>query len=142
MNSIQNEIVALDTNEFIFALRHEAARPACETLLFDHLSKLQIFIPLQVLIELQRNLTDVEMRGVLRALMKAKAVTWDHAPPAFERVRQWEERGAKKGDAIIAAHLEAVGVRYFISENRHFLAELSDLPFQVLSSEEAVRLLA
>jgi putative toxin-antitoxin system antitoxin component (TIGR02293 family) len=29
--------------------------------------------------------------------------------------------GAKKGDAVIAAHLEAADIRYFISENRHFL---------------------
>ena len=32
-------------------------------------------------------------------------------------------------------------MRYFISENRHFLTELRDLPFEVLTSEEAVRLL-
>ena len=49
--------------------------------------------------------------------------------------------GAKKGDAAIAAHLEAANIRYFISENRHFLAELPALPFKVLSSEEAVQLL-
>jgi hypothetical protein len=42
---------------------------------------------------------------------------------------------------VIAAHLEATGIHYFVSENRHFLAELSGLPFLVLSSEEVVRLL-
>lgn len=142
MNSIRDELVSLDTNEFIFAMRREASHPACETLVFDQLDKLHLYMPLQIVVELQRNLPDEEMRQVLLALTKAKAVTWDYSPAAPQRVRQWEERGAKKGDAVIAAHLEAVGVRYFISENRHFLTELPDLPFQVLNSEQAVMLLS
>jgi len=142
MNSILDELVSFDTNEFIFALRREPSRPTCETLLFDRLEKLHLYIPLQVVIELQHNLQDEEMRQVLLALTKAHVVTWDYTPAPLERIQKWEERGAKKGDAIIAAHLELAHVRYFISENRHFLAELSDLPFQVLSSEEAVRLLS
>src|SRR5437773_4457063 len=141
MNSIRDDLLSLDTNEFIFALHREASHSACETLLFDKLNELQLYVPLQILIELQRNLPDQEMRKVLVALTKAKSVTWDYAPASIERVRQWEQRGAKKGDAVIAAHLEAAGVRYFVSENRHFLAELSDLPFEVLTSEDAVALL-
>jgi hypothetical protein len=82
------------------------------------------------------------MRGVLRALTKAKSVIWDYAPAPLELVARWEDRGAKKGDAVIAAHLESNAVRCFISENRHFLAELSNLPFKVLNSGEAVRLLS
>jgi len=59
----------------------------------------------------------------------------------LELVRRWQQHGAKKGDAVIAAHLEFAGAGYLISENRHFLAELTGLPFQVITSEEAVRLL-
>src|SRR5712692_9050909 len=110
MNSILDDLVSLDTNEFIFALRREASHPACEILLFDKLNKLQLYVPLQILIELQRNLRDEEIRRVLLALTKAKSVTWDYAPASIERVGQWEHRGAKKGDAVIAAHLEAAGV--------------------------------
>lgn len=97
MNSIRDELLSFDTNEFIFALRREADHPACETFLFDKLNELQIYIPLQVLIELQRNLRDQEMRRVLLALTKAKSVTWDYAPASIEREGQWEQRGAKKG---------------------------------------------
>jgi hypothetical protein len=43
--------VALDTNVFVFALRKEANYPACETLLFDKLNELQVYVPLQVFIE-------------------------------------------------------------------------------------------
>ncbi len=141
MSSIRDEAVGLDTNEFVFALRRDASHPACETLLFDRLDDLNVYLPLQILAELQRNLSVAEMRGVLRALARAGSITWDYAPARLELIAQWEQRGAKKGDAVIAAHLEAGHVRYFISENRHFLTELSDLPFEVLTSEDAVRLL-
>ena len=89
----------------------------------------------------QRNLTGSEMRRVVRALAMAHTVTWDYAPARMDLIRQWEQRGAKKGDAVITAHLEAATIRYLVSENRDFLIELPALPFTVLSSEEAVRLL-
>ena len=139
MNSIRDEAVALETNVFIIALRKSSQSRACETLLFDTLEDLTVYIPLQILIELQRNLTNDEMRGVLRALIRARAVRWDYTPAPGELIAQWEQRGAKKGDAVIAAHLETANVHYFVSENRHFLAELPTLPFKVLSCEEAVR---
>ncbi len=90
---------------------------------------------------MQRNLTDSEMRRVVRALTMAQAVTWDYAPARMDLIRQWEQRGTKKGDAAIAAHLESAAIRYLVSENRDFLKELPTLPFTVLSSEEAVWLL-
>jgi hypothetical protein len=71
----------------------------------------------------------------------AHTVTWDYAPARGDLVRYWEQHGAKKGDAVITAHLEAATIRYLVSENRDFLLELPALPFTVLSSEEAVRLL-
>lgn len=138
MNFIQNEPIALDTNQFIFALRRSAAYPACEILLFDKLPELQIYMPLQVLIELQRNLTIDEMRGVFLALNQSKAIQWDYKPAPGNLIAQWQKRGAKKGDAVIAAHLESAQVKYLISENRHFLSEIPDLPFQVLSSDAIV----
>lgn len=141
MNSIRHEAVALDTNVFVFALRKEISRPACETLLFDKLNELQVYLPLQIFVELQHNLTSDEMRGVLRALLRAKTVTWDYAPAPTELIAWWEQQGAKKGDAVIAAHLEAAKIRYFVSENRHFLTELPASPFQVLRSETVIQLL-
>src|SRR5438093_12817649 len=95
-------------------------------------------MPLQIFLELQRNLTASEMRRVVRALTMAQAVTLDYAPARLDLIRQWEQRGAKKGDAVITAHLEGATIRYLVSENRDFLQELPALPFTVLSSEEAV----
>jgi predicted nucleic-acid-binding protein len=140
VSSIRGETVALDTNIFIFALRKDPNYPACETLLFDKLPALQVYMPLQIFLELQRNLTASEMRRVVRALTMAQAVTWDYAPARIDLIRRWEQRGAKKGDAAITAHLEDAAIRYLVSENRDFLKELPALPFTVLSSEETVRL--
>jgi hypothetical protein len=141
VNSIRDGVTALDTNEFIFGLRDTPDYPACRILLFERLPELTIYVPLQIVIELQRNLSNDEMRGLFLALATARTVRWDYAPAPPLLVRQWEQRGAKKGDAVIAAHLEGAGVRYFVSENRHFLAELPALPFSVLTSAEAIRLL-
>ena len=141
MNAIRDARVALDTNVFIFALRKEPNYPACETLLFDKLHALQVYMPLQIFLEVQRNLTGSEMRRVVRALTMAHTVTWDYTPARVDLIRYWEQRGAKKGDAVITAHLEAATIRYLVSENRDFLLELPALPFTVLSSTEAVRLL-
>ena len=63
------------------------------------------------------------------------------APEVFFGFFEGEQQGAKKGDAVIAAHLEAAKIHYFVSENRHFLTELLASPFQVLTSEEAIQLL-
>ncbi len=142
MNSIRDERVALDTNVYIFALRREPKYPACETLLFDNLHMIQVHVPLQVFLELQRNLTGSEMRRLVRALAMARTVTWDYSSAPPELVRHGEGRGATKGDAVITAHLEAASIGYLVSENRDFLTELSSLPFTVLSSQEAVRLVA
>ena len=139
MNSIREEAVALDTNEYVFALRADADHPACRTLVFDPLSALNIYLPLQVLLEVQRNLTREEMRRFHAALEDAGTIRRDYSPAPADLVRQWEERGAKKGDAVVAAHLDAASVRYFVSENRHFLVELADLPFEVLTAEEVLR---
>lgn len=142
MNSIRDATIAVDTNVFVFALRKNVAYPACETLLFDKLTQLHVYVPLQVLVELRHNVSESEMRAVLRALTRAKTVTWDYAPAQSELVRKWVQRGAKKGDAVIAAHLEQSDIWIFVSENRHFLRELSALPFEVLNSQQAVDRLA
>ncbi len=75
MTSIRDEAVAIDTNVWIFALRKEPTYPACETLLFDKLPDLQIYMPLQIFLELQRNLTAGEMRRVVLALDQSPTPT-------------------------------------------------------------------
>jgi hypothetical protein len=73
MNSIQGELIALDTNQFIFALRQEPLYPACKIILWEKLPQLKIYLPLQVLMELERNLMMTEMRSLLVILNQAKS---------------------------------------------------------------------
>jgi len=61
VNSIRDELVAFDTNVFLFALSKHPSYPACETLVFDRISELKVYIPLQIFVELQRNLHNHEM---------------------------------------------------------------------------------
>jgi hypothetical protein len=72
MNSIRDEALVLDTNVFVFALRKDARYPACEILLFDRLYELRVYVPLQIFVELQRNLTPLRCVGFLVRLSGLK----------------------------------------------------------------------
>jgi len=138
MNSIQTDFLALDTNEFVLALRESPVSSSCGVLVFEKLSQLKVYIPLQVIIELNRNLSNLEVSRVFAALSRAKALRIDYAKPPQSLIDKWLFRGAKKGDAVIVADLEMARINYLISENRHFISELTDLPFTVLSSREVL----
>lgn len=141
MSDIRESLVALDTNQFLFAIRRDSDYPFCETLLFDRIHLLHVFVPGEVLAELRRNLADFELRGVFEVLRRSNSVLFDYEEVTSEDIVKWQSRGAKKGDAVIAVMLERAGVEYFVSENRHFLREISGLPFHVVGSEQANHLL-
>lgn len=136
-----NEFIALDTNQYGLALRRDPRFPHCASLLFQQLEKLCIHVPLQVLKELHRNLSRREIRRVFGALEVAQECRIDYAPGDIERVTHWEQVGAKKGDAVIIAQLEAAGVRFLVSENRHFISKVEGLPFEVSTREQILRML-
>lgn len=58
-------------------------------------------------------------------------------PASLERVRFYEERGCRKGNAVIASHTEQSGVIIIVSENRQFLQTLANLPIKIMSAAEA-----
>jgi predicted nucleic acid-binding protein len=62
-------------------------------------------------------------------------LSWE--PVAAEHVKLYEQRGCRKGDAVIAAHAEASGIRTIVSENRQFLQTLRDLPVELVTTDEA-----
>ena len=136
---LADEFIALDTNQYVLALRRDPRFPNCASLLFQHVDKLCVHVPLQVLKELHRNLSRRELRRVFGALEVAQECRIDYALGDIGRVTHWEQMGAKKGDAVIVAQLEAAGVRFLVSENRHFLSEVEGLPFEVLTSEQVLR---
>ena len=136
MSSIRTDPVALDTNEFIFALRD--LQPQSVVLVRERLPLLHIFVPLQVQIELQHNLMPVEMKEFFDAVSGARQVDWGYEPAGGTLLGHYLSLNVKKGDARICAQLHAAGVRWLISENRHFLGGIPHLPFTVLSAADAL----
>ena len=138
MKSIRDELVALDMNQFVFAIRRDPNHGFCRKLLFERISELRIFVPLEVIRELRRNLIPSELQAAFSPLRGAAEVIWDFRDPLEETVNHYQRLGAKIGDAIIAAHLDASEIRTLVSENRHFLNEIPNLPFRVLTAEDVL----
>jgi len=129
----------LDTNVWVFGLRRDAAFPACAELL-DQIGLFAVVIPLQLLKELNVNLVEDEMRSFYQLINQHPEiieVNWEPAPA--DRVKFYETRGCRKGDAVIAAHAEVLGVKTIVSQNRQFLQTIKNLPIEILSSETALK---
>jgi len=136
--TIHNKRVVLDTNIWVFGLRHHPQVPACARLL-ERLGRLNLVLPRQILKELQTNLTKGELAKLFRLLKQHPErviIHWGKA--GVETVRKYQRLGCKLGDAAVAAHLEEMGVDILISENRHFLKEVKDLPFQTMNAHQAL----
>lgn len=137
--SISDEWVVLDTNIWIFGFRDQPDRPACAPLL-RCLPRLYVKLPRQVLLELRANLTEEEVKelfGLWRYYPDRVEIRWEKADVVL--IEKYKQLGCKLGDAVVSAHIEAMGVKILLSENRHFLEEISGLPFRVVSAEDALR---
>ena len=137
--NIETDWVILDTNVWIFGLRNQPDRPACAQHL-RHLPRLYVKLPRQILLELQANLSREEMSGLFRLLSYDSAhldIQWEQADQ--ELVDKYQQMGCKLGDAAVAAHAEAMGVKVLVTENRDFLEEVVGLPFRTLRAEDALR---
>jgi predicted nucleic acid-binding protein len=136
--TIPHERWLLDTNVWVFGLRRDSGFPACAELL-ERIGSFAVVIPRQILKELNVNLTEEETQDLYLLINQHPEVievNWELAPAA--RVKFFEEQGCRKGDAVIAAHAEALGVKIIVSENRQFLRTLSNFPIDIVSSEDAL----
>ncbi|HEY2990821.1 MAG TPA: PIN domain-containing protein [Candidatus Binatia bacterium] len=136
--SIREEWIVLDTNIWIFGLRRVPEFPACAELL-DHLNRLRVVLPRQILQELQANLVEDELRALFRVLNRlpiSPKIDWQKA--SAETVAKYQQMGCKLGDAVVSAHLEELGVKVLVTENRDFLEELTGLPFRRINAIQAM----
>lgn len=136
--TIVDDWVAFDTNIYIFGIRENPNFPAGVELL-DRMSKLHLYIPRQIIRELQNNLQPDEVHELFRLFTRYSdriRINWKTA--TLSVVDKFQQLGCKLGDAAVAAHLEEEGVQTFISENRHFLTEMPDLPFRILRASAAI----
>ena len=137
--SIANEWIVIDTNIWIFGLRNQVDQPACYQLL-QYLNKLYVKTPYQIFLELQTNLDHEELKRLFHLIYlypNRIEISWEKADLVL--INKYRNLGCKLGDAVIAAHLEMMGIKTLVSENRDFLGEIKGLPFRVLHAEEALR---
>ena len=136
--SIPDEWIVLDTNIWIFGLRRVPDFPTCAELL-ENLNRLRVVLPRQLLQELQANLVEDDLRALFRLLNRlpiSPRINWQKAAP--ETVAKYQQMGCKLGDAVLSAHLEELGIKTLVTENRDFLEELTGLPFRRLTARQAM----
>lgn len=130
--------ICIDSNQFIFGL--SGSDVASETLM-KLLPHLDVVIPRLILKEVTRNLNQSQIKAFYALLNQAPRVSTVDEPVPIELVRKYVGLGLReKADAVIGAFAEWQGVRYIISDNRHFLNELQSSSFDVVTPEEFLRL--
>ena len=128
----------LDTNIWVFGLRGAEGLQDCGTLL-NQIGSFTVVIPLQVLKELNFNLSEDEMRDFYKLVNQypeAIELSWQSAP--LDRIKFYEGQGCRKGDAVIAAHAEILAVILIVTENRQFLQTIKNRQFEVLTPTAAI----
>lgn len=131
---VRSERIVLDTNVWIFGLRRTPTYPACAQLM-DRLGELLVVVPRQILQELQANLNDEELRMLFELVNRhPRRIILDWQRPPLELSRKYQGLGCKRGDAMVASHVEHLGVPVLVSENRDLLTGVSDLPFRILTA--------
>ncbi len=129
--------ICIDSNQFIFGI--EGTDPASEELMML-LPRLKVVIPRLVMKEVSRNLGDAQTKALYALLDKAPRVTIIDEPVPDHLVNRYVALGLpEKADAVIGAFAEWQGIKYLISANRHFLAELRTNAFEVLGPGEFLR---
>ncbi|HID63282.1 MAG TPA: hypothetical protein EYP49_11165 [Anaerolineae bacterium] len=126
--------ICIDSNQFVFGIA--GSDPASETLMML-LPYLDVVLPRLVIKEVARNLNDEQVQALYTLFNKAPRVTIIDEPVPAALVTKYVALGLpEKADAVIGAFAEWQGVKYLISDNRHFVAELHSDAFEVLSPDE------
>lgn len=136
--TIRDEWVVLDTNIWVFGLRRQPELSTCRSLL-ERLNRLRVVLPRQIIRELQSNLTESELRTLFRLINQFPdriKVQWDNVQTMT--IRKYERMGCRRGDAVVAAHLEELDIRVLITENRNFLKKMKAPSFRLLNAGEAL----
>lgn len=126
--------ICIDSNQFIFGIG--GTDPASETLM-SLLPGLEVVLPRLVIKEVSRNLTESQTKMLFSLMNKASQIKIVEEPVPVEMVHKYIDLVLReKADAFIGAFVEWQEAKYLISDNRHFLSELSEAAFKVLGPEE------
>ena len=136
-------LLVLDSNEYLFALGF-ARQPESEKfldLLIEKYPRHQIRVPRLVSEEVRRNIPPQTFARFLQ-IVRTFTVIDEDSVVSFELGAKYEALGLKAADAFIAAYTEWTGADVLVTENRHFLSRRTDLPFQVVTAEQCLKLLS
>ena len=123
--------ICIDSNQFIFGI---SGVDADAERLMMLLPQLHVVLPRLVIKEVTRNLSTTNMKALYALLSRAQHVVIVNEPVPTTFVVRYLQLGLReKGDAFIGAFAEWQQVDYLISDNRHFLSELSNTTFAVLT---------
>lgn len=127
--------ICIDSNVFIFGVARVDAH--AETLM-RLLPQFDIAVPRLVILEVTRNLDKIGLtKRFFAAIRRADQFCIVDESVPTELVTKYVSLGLPaKADAIIGAFAEWTEARYLISDNRHFLRDLSTIAYEVLSAEE------
>lgn len=134
--------IILDSNEFIFALGEQEpnARMLLD-ILFTDTSSHSLRLPRTVFEEVKRNLSVEAFKEFILLLLSANIPIDEDTLVPFELGMKYELAGFKYADAFIAAYAEYTGAEVLVSENRHFLARHSRLPFRICNAAQCLKLI-
>ncbi len=136
--TIADDWIAFDTNIYIFGVRKNPKFPACVELL-ERIGELQVYLPRQIIRELHNNLQPDEVHELFSLFHRyPNRIRINWRTTNLPLIEKFQQLGCRLGDAAVAAHLEEERIKTLVSENRHFLSELPNLPFRVLSSTAAL----
>ncbi len=137
----------LNSNEFILGLSlADSASAALLCRLVERIAlrgDILVIVPHMVEQEVGRNLQALDTRLPRRfyRLLQDLTAQVEYAEPPGDLVQKYRHLGLATEDAYIAAAAEHTGVRYFISENRHFLQRLRTDSFAVLDAATCLEMM-
>lgn len=128
--------ICIDSNQFIFGI--SGTDPVSETLM-TLLPHLEVVIPRLIIKEVVRNLNDIQAKVFYALLNTASNLKIIEEPVPVKLIQKYIGLGLReKADAFIGAFVEWQDVKTLISDNRHFLYELTNATFEVLTPDNFI----
>lgn len=132
--------VVLDSNEFIFGFT--GSKKACSYILKLVGIKFNVTLPDVIFREVFERLKVLEGKDFASAIrytiLKMEIKIIDEKLVPRELVEKYFNIIKKRPDATIAAFTEWINAEYLVSENRDFLKNLKQKPFEVLRAEDFI----
>jgi hypothetical protein len=97
--TIVDDWIAFDTNIYIFGIREDPNFPACVELV-ERIGELHVYIPRQIIRELQNNLKSDEVRelfGLFKRYPDRVKINWETTTLVL--IEKFQRLGCKLGDA-------------------------------------------